>query len=124
MKPTCQSAAVKTSAQAGAPARGIRSHNTSMIESAKRTHVEGRRWRSEGVPGARTREVRVTCGGASEVRVTRNRRCAVRVTVIVESPAVIEKTRATRNEWVMIEQQFMMVPIRLPVMPTPGKAAK
>jgi hypothetical protein len=85
---------VETSAQAGPSARGIGSHDAAMIESAKGARVRGRRCRGEVTADARMAEVGVTSKGTTDLRVPQRRRSAVRVTVIVEPPAVTVETRA------------------------------
>jgi hypothetical protein len=94
MKPTCESAAVETSPKAGSPASGIRSDDPSMIESAKGARAAGRRFRSEGVLAARAFEVGAASRKTTGVGVTQCLGSAVRVTVIVEPPAVIEEAPA------------------------------
>jgi len=94
MKPTCESAAVDTSPEAGSPPSGIRSDNPSMIESAKGARVVGRRFSSEGVRAARTFEVGAASRRTTGVGVSQCLGAAVRVTVIVEPPAVIEEAPA------------------------------
>jgi hypothetical protein len=76
MKATRESAAVRTSAQAGSSARGIRSHDTAVIESAKGTRMDARRRRSEGVADTRVAEVEMTSRGATEVAVMKETRAA------------------------------------------------
>lgn len=76
MKATRESAAVRTSAHAGSSARGIRSHDTAVIESAKSTRTQARRCRSEGVADARLAEVGTTSRRATEIPVMEETRAA------------------------------------------------